>query len=101
MNFNRELGLMLTNRTDPSTAPIPSALSVGGISQITTRFENDWNYQGVLTYVNQNAPPPHLPSKAYGGFSMACDATATGGDLYAAELPVRAWPPTRPDQPVQ
>jgi len=101
MNFNRELGLMLTNRTDPSTAPIPSALSVGGISQITSRFENDWKYPGVLTYVNQNAPLPPPPSKAYGGFSMACDATATGGDLYAAELPVRALPPIRPDQPVQ
>jgi len=102
MNFNRELGLMLTNRADPTTAPIPSLLSVGGIQQIETAFEKDWASPLAQSYAFQDAPPPKPPSgKGYGGFSMACAASGAGSDLYGPELPIRAMPPTRPDQPVQ
>ena len=43
MNYNRELGLMLTNRSDTTKVKsgIPSILSVGGIAQIENAFTSD------------------------------------------------------------
>ena len=106
MNYNRELGLMLTNSTDKAVGQTaPSVLSVGGVAAIMTAFEKDWNNPKAVAwkaYTPSPKPswwstypaPPYPRSsyhKAYSGYNMACQVDP-GGDLYLPALPVRPSP---------
>ena len=121
MNYNRELGLMLTNSTDPSVRPpAPSLVAVGAIAEIMTAFEKDWNNSKAVAwravtptptvrdYADYPKPPypqpywgtpfrvnPPLPS-GY-NFNMSC-LTDPGGDRYLPRLPTRTPPPFPQDK---
>ena len=88
MNYNRELGLMLTNRADPTKVKsgLPSLQSVEGISKIESAFladsqpsSNTYLYNSANVYP-ANAPMPPVPSvwpqnrlgTAYPDVNMAC-----------------------------
>lgn len=93
MNFNRELGLMLTNSNSAPTTSLPS---VEGIAAITTAFEQDWSNPQAIAYKPQKpspAPPlpPLTPASAYSGANMLC-VEAPPGQLYAPQLPKRTSP---------
>jgi len=108
MNYNRELGLMLTNSTDPDVKPTaPSLLSVDGIASIMTAFEKDWGSPGAVAwtaatpstapYPSYPRPPyPALPSSSgFGDFNLACLAPEAG-NLYQPVLPARVSPKIGP-----
>ncbi len=108
MNFNRELGLTLTNSTDPNVKPTaPSLLSVDGIASIMTAFEKDWGSPGAVAwtaatptqapYSTYPKPPyPALPPQSgFGDFNLACIAPE-GGDRYQPVLPTRVTPKIGP-----
>ena len=89
MNYNRELGLMLTNiteNTDPTVkTTAPSVVSVEGIAKIMTAFESDWNRQGAVAWKpanfdwkSQKKPYPSYPNKPY--------APITYGKSYPTEV---------------
>jgi phosphatidylserine/phosphatidylglycerophosphate/cardiolipin synthase-like enzyme len=65
VNWNRELGVGLTSRPDPTQAAIPSLLSVSGMNQIMTSFASDratgnaWTTQ-TLPKSQQQATPATL-----------------------------------------
>ncbi len=88
MNYNRELGLMLTNRDDPAkvASGIPSIQSVEGISKIESAFladsqpsPNTYPYSSAKAYP-AGTPIPPVPSvwpanpagTAFSDFNMAC-----------------------------
>ena len=88
MNYNRELGLMLTNRADPTkvASGLPSLQSVEAISKIESAFLAD-SQPGPNTYLYSSAkvypaasPMPPVPSvwpqngggTAFTDFNMAC-----------------------------
>ncbi len=94
MNFNRELGLMLTNRNSASSSWLPS---VQGVAAIMTAFEQDWSNTQAVSYKPQKpSPPPPLPplnpASAYSGANMLC-VQAPPGQLYEPQLPQRTLPP--------
>ena len=93
MNYNRELGLMLTNQTGAGSAWLPS---VEGIAAIMTAFEADWSNPQAIVYKPQKTPqtppmPPLTPDKAYSGANMLC-LQPEPGNLYAPALPNRTSP---------
>ncbi len=97
LNFNRELGLMITNRNSASSEWLPS---VQGIAAIMTAFSQDWfNPQAVSYKPQQASPPPPLPpltpDSAYGTDNMLC-IQAPPGQLYEPTLPQRISPATGP-----
>ncbi|MEI7625367.1 MAG: phospholipase D-like domain-containing protein [Actinomycetota bacterium] len=103
INWNRELGLMLTSRQDPSKAPIPSLLSVTGIAQIISAFWIDYTNVNAVAWpsAGQTYVPPKYPPKAFpDSFPMNC-LPYTNSDRYQPALPTRdaTQPSGRPDAP--
>ncbi|MBU6337706.1 MAG: pentapeptide repeat-containing protein [Acidobacteria bacterium] len=110
MNYNRELGLMLTNiteNTDPTVkTTAPSLVSVEGVASIMTAFQEDWSNPAGVNYVaikpkynpyDQFPTPPYppmKPGKAFSGANMLC--LPPGNDLYSPGLPDRQSPQTGP-----
>ncbi len=99
MNYNRELGLMLTNDPNPASDWLPSSQ---GVAAIMTAFETkDWvspkafNYSlsGKYTYVPAYPPgiDPLKPGQAFGGANMSC-LDPVAGDVYQPALPNRTTP---------
>ncbi|MFM9053962.1 MAG: phospholipase D-like domain-containing protein, partial [Solirubrobacterales bacterium] len=99
MNYNRELGLMLTNEPSPASDWLPSTQ---GIAAIMTAFETkDWVNPKAFTYSvsgnYKNVPvypegiPPLKSGQAFGGANMLCLDPAPG-DLYQPALPNRTTP---------
>jgi len=87
MNYNRELGLMLTNRFDPSkvASGLPSLRSVEGIAAIESAFaaDSDVTSSGGIIYNTAKvyASPPvvqpypwplNKPGHAFPGFNVGC-----------------------------
>jgi phosphatidylserine/phosphatidylglycerophosphate/cardiolipin synthase-like enzyme len=94
MNFNRELGLMLTNRSGATSDWLPS---VQGVAAIMTAFEADWSNPQAISYKPQKAPAqpplaPLTPGTTYPGAGMLC-LEPQPGDLYQPQLPNRTPPP--------
>ncbi|MSX01913.1 MAG: hypothetical protein F2813_02000 [Actinobacteria bacterium] len=99
INYNRELGLMISNRADLSGAPEPSIGSIAGIQQITTAFEADWADPQSIAYTVQGATAAApSPAGAFPEYPMACLAPQ-GGDLYQPNLPTRTPLPPASEQP--
>ena len=91
LNYNRELGLMLTTAPDPSSEWLPS---VQGIAAIRTAFESDWSNAKAVAYKPQKPSPPYpypalAPGTAFPGANMKCLAPDPVGDLYSPALPDR------------
>ncbi|MFZ9668636.1 MAG: phospholipase D-like domain-containing protein [Solirubrobacterales bacterium] len=97
MNYNRELGLMLTNDPSPTSEWLPSTQ---GIAAIINSFDlRDWVDPKAVSYSYSGKavpafPPGIAPLKAYGAFpgaNMLCLDPAPG-DLYLPGLPNRTTP---------
>ena len=97
MNFNRELGLMLTNDPSPTSEWLPSTQ---GVAAIVDTFERvDWVDPSSVPYVYSGAPVPAYPPGvkpygyygAYGGANMLCQ-DPDPADLYEPGLPNRSTP---------
>lgn len=93
LNYNRELGLMLTNQNSAGQEWLPS---VEGIAAIMTAFEQDWSNPQAFSYTPQKpSPTPPLPpldpTPAYSGANMLCEE-APPGQLYDPVLPNRTSP---------
>ncbi len=64
VNWNRELGVGLTSRPDPTAAAIPSLLSVSGLNQVMTSFAKDratgkaWTTQTLPSSKNEQQATP-------------------------------------------
>ncbi len=95
MNFNRELGLMLTNDPNPTSEWLPSTQ---GVAAIMTAFDDpttgDWNSKYAVSYTPQKPSPPYpypalAPGYGFGGANMLCLAPV-GGNLYEPPLPNRS-----------
>ena len=119
LNYNRELGLMLTNSTDPDVKQTaPSVVSVGGVAAIMTAFSKDWNDPDAVTFQALQPPagepydgypkgeypqPPQgqpfkFTSGKYAGqyeFNLSC-VPPGGQGLYSPALPARLDPPPPP-----
>ena len=113
MNYNRELGLMLTNDTDNENSQV--ALSVGGVAAIMTAFSRDWNSQDAVPYAAQkplDQPFPGYPQSDYPQpnpgsnftdpssptgyeFNLAC-LPPSAGNFYEPKLPARTIPSSAP-----
>ena len=98
MNYNRELGLMFTNRADISGAPEPSVRSISGILKVTTAFNVDWNDPSAIPYPAQVVAQRTTATPEAPEFPMACLAPQ-GGDLYQPRLPTRTAQPPASEQP--
>lgn len=90
LNFNRELGLMLTNESNPESEWLPS---VQGVAAIMTAFEEDWSNANAVSYTPQKPSPPYpypalVPGTAFSGANMLC-IEPPPGDVYAPKLPDR------------
>ncbi len=90
LNFNRELGLMLTNESNPESEWLPS---VQGVAAIRTAFEADWSNTNAVAYTPQKPSPPYpypalVPGTAFPGANMLC-IEPPPGDVYAPKLPDR------------
>lgn len=90
MNYNRELGLMLTNRPDPTkvASGVPSIESVEGIAQIQSAFAQDSDTssggEGGIVYQTSKVYPTTPPTvqaypwpqnkqgTAYSDFNVGC-----------------------------
>ncbi len=91
LNYNRELGLMLTTAPNPSSQWLPS---VQGIAAIKTAFEADWTNASAVSYKPQKPSPPYpypalAPGTAFSGANMECLAPDPPGNLYSPVLPDR------------
>ena len=108
MNYNRELGLMITNSTDPNVKPTaPSLTSVGGVAAIMTAFEKDWSNPAAAAFAAvtpTKAPystypkppyPPLAPKSGFSDFNLAC-IPPVGGNPYLPALPTRITPKVGP-----
>ncbi len=60
VNWNRELGIGFTDRSDPTKAPIASVLSVSGVNQVQTTFASD--YAAGAAWPNNVPAPPTPPT---------------------------------------
>ncbi|MFM9023436.1 MAG: phospholipase D-like domain-containing protein, partial [Solirubrobacterales bacterium] len=111
LNYNRELGLMLSNSTDSKVWTAPSIVSVGGVAAIMTAFSTDWNSSDAVPYTAQtpldlpfagypkDAPYPQPPAgtpftddSGAPEFNLAC-VPPQGGNPYAPALAPRKLPP--------
>ena len=93
LNFNRELGLMITNTKGPESEWLPS---VQGVAAIMTAFEKDWDNPKAFSYEPQQTSPPYpypplVPGQSFGTANMRCIAPTAGG-VYEPELPLRTTP---------
>ena len=93
LNFNRELGLMITNTKSPESEWLPS---VQGVAAIMTAFEKDWDNPKAYSYEPQKQSPPYpypalVPGQSFGTANMKCIAPTAGG-VYEPELPPRITP---------
>jgi len=110
MNYNRELGLMLTNSTNPDVGQTaPSVVSVSGVADIMTAFSKDWNSSYAVPYAARtplDQPFPGYPQAPFpqpsagtpftdtsGNFeyNLAC-VPPEGGDPYSPALAARVLP---------
>jgi len=98
MNYNRELGLMMTNRSDTTKVEsgIPSILSVGGIAQIENAFTSDSSpaaggivYNQASVYSGVSAEPA-VPST----WPTPYPALATDFPMQCGPIPARGIPAT-------
>lgn len=94
LNYNRELGLMLTNEPSPESEWLPSTQ---GVAAIMTAFDDpstgDWNSKYAVSYTPQEQSPPYpypalVPGYGYPGANMLC-LDPVGDDLYQPQLPDR------------
>ena len=94
MNYNRELGLMLTNRTDTTKVKsgIPSIESVDGIAQIFSAFTIDSSPAGGGIAYNQASvyAKPVAPST----WPTPYPALATDFPMQCGPIPARGIPAT-------
>jgi len=95
LNYNRELGLMLTNEPNPESEWLPSTQ---GVAAIMTAFDDpatgDWSSKYAVSYTPQKPSPPYpypalAPGYGFGGANMLCLAPV-GGNLYEPPLPDRS-----------
>ena len=73
INYNRELGLMISNRNYFSGAPEPDIGSIAGIKQIMTSFEANWaDPQSIASTVQAATAPAQSPAGAFSKYPLAC-----------------------------
>ncbi|MCX6409560.1 MAG: phospholipase D-like domain-containing protein [Actinobacteria bacterium] len=104
MNWNRELGMMITARSHPDQATYPSLPSKQGVTVITNAFWSDmakamaqngsWPVASIVPVPEASYPK----SPVLNDFPMAC-LRPVAGDLFTPALPQRTLPPPAVEQP--
>jgi len=99
INWNRELGIGFTDRSDPTQAPIASVLSVSGVNQVQTAFAKDYS-AGAPWPAGGVTPPaaPHTPKATPANAALVNQVQLPC--IAPAINPASGLPPRDPNGPV-